>query len=69
MNVITSIIDKSMFILFFMSLFIVGRHVFLFSRHLNKPEADRYAINKKALIYFGVALSFLLMTIFKGISI
>jgi len=69
MNIITSIIDKSMFILFFMSLFITGRHIFLFSRHLNKPEAEKYAITKKAMIYLGLALSFLLMTIFKGISI
>ena len=43
--------------------------MFLFSRHLNKPEADKYSINKVALIYLGVAISFLLMTIFKGITI
>jgi len=69
MNIITSIIDKSMFILFFMSLFITGRHMFLFSRHLNKPEVEKYTITRKELIYLGLALSFLLMTIFKGINI
>jgi hypothetical protein len=69
MDIITAIIDKSMFILFFMSLLIVGRHMFLFRQHLNKPEAEKYAISKKALIYLGLAISLLLMTIFKGICI
>ena len=69
MSIITSLLDKILFILFFMAIFITGRHTFLFIRHVNKPDIEKYTIARKELIYLGVALAIIMTTLFKGIGI
>jgi len=47
----------------------VIRETYYFIKHLRKPEPTPYIVNRKKLIYTGLALAFLLMCIFKGIGV
>lgn len=69
MNIITQLLDKALYMMFFMSIFYIGRHIFLFSRHLKKPEPEKYTLPKQDLLYLAISLAFIIMTIFKGINI
>jgi len=69
MEVLTTILDKSLFVMFFMSCLVILRQIFLFIRHLNNPEPQIYSISQKALIYLGVAVAIILTSVIKGIGL
>ena len=69
MEVLTTILDKSLFVMFFMSCLVILRQIFLFIRHLNNPEPQKYTISQKALIYLGVSVALILTSIIKGIGL
>jgi preprotein translocase subunit Sec61beta len=69
MEILTSLIDKALFVAFFMSCLIIIRQLFLFVRHLNKPEPQSFEINPKNLTYLAISVAIILTTIFKGIGL
>jgi hypothetical protein len=66
---ITNLIDKALFIIFFMACLVVIRTLFLFIRHLGNPEPKPFVIENKNLFYLGLSVSIILMSIFKGIGL
>lgn len=69
LTILTQILDKILFIGFFLSSLVIIRHIFLFIRHLNNPEPKPYEINKKSLFYVGLSVAVLLTGIIKGIGL
>lgn len=69
MEILTALIDKALFVVFFMSCLIIIRQLFLFIRHLNKPEPQSFEIDPKTLTYLAVSVAVILTTIFKGIGL
>ena len=70
MNIITAIIDKILFITYFISIFVVGRQAFLFIRFVNKSDGNqKYVISKHELFYLAVTLSVIITGVIKGIGI
>ena len=69
MSIITQLLNKTLFVTFFLSFFVVIRHLFLFIRHMRKPEVEKYVIARKEMVYLALALAFIITTIFKGIGI
>jgi hypothetical protein len=61
------ILNKIMFILFFLSLVNVIRHSFLFL--IKVSDQKKYLISNTSLFYLGLSLSMLLTTLFTGIKI
>jgi preprotein translocase subunit Sec61beta len=69
LEILVGIIDKLLFIGFFMSCLVIIRHVFLFIRHLNNPEPKPYEIDKRNIYYIGLSVAIVLTGIIKGIGI
>jgi preprotein translocase subunit Sec61beta len=69
LTVLTEILNKILFIGFFMSCLVILRHIFLFIRHLNNPEPKPYEINVRNLFYIGLSIAILLTGIIKGIGL
>ncbi len=67
--ILTEILDKILFIGFFMSCLVIIRHIFLFIRHLNNPEPKPYEVDKRSLFYIGLSVAVLLTGIIKGIGL
>lgn len=61
------VLNKIIFILFFLSTLNVIRHLFLFL--LKISDQDRYKISNTSLIYLGLSLSMILTSLFTGIKI
>jgi hypothetical protein len=67
---ITSLINKVLFILFFLSLLNVIRHgwkIFMQLRDTDLP--NKYELTKSELIFLGLSVAYLLTTIFTTIEI
>lgn len=69
MDILLSLINKILFLIFILSCFNVLREAFLFIKHLYKIEPERYLINNRRLLFLGLTLSYILTTLFKGISL
>jgi hypothetical protein len=69
MELLTTLVDKSLFVVFFMSCLIVLRQIFLFSRHLRNPEPQKYTISTTNLIYLGLSIAVIITAIIKGIGL
>ncbi len=63
------LINKVLFVVFFMACLVIIRQVFLFIRHLNNPEPTPYSIDKKSLLYLGLSVAFILTSVLKGIGL
>jgi hypothetical protein len=61
------ILNKIVFILFFMSLLNVIRHSFLFT--INLIDSKKYVLERDTLFYLGLSISMLLTSIINGIKI
>lgn len=64
---ITIVVNKIMFILFFLSLVNVVRHSLLFLIKISDQE--KYRVSNTTLFYLGLSISMLLTSIFTGIKI
>lgn len=66
-----SLLNKLFFLIFFMSLFNVGRHIWEIVRRLKSEDEYRkkYEVTTLDLILLGLSLSYLLSTIFVGIKL
>ena len=69
MDILVSLINKTLFLIFILSNLNVLRETFFFIRHLYRVEPEKYVINNHRLLYLGLALSYILTTLFKGISL
>jgi hypothetical protein len=69
MDILVLLANKILFLIFILSILNVLREIFLFVRHLNKIEPEKYVIGNTRLLYLALALSYILTTIFKGISL
>lgn len=67
--IIVEIINKLLYFLFFLSTLNVIRHIFLFARHLNKPEPEPYLLRDGDRLFLGFSIALILMTLLKGIGI
>jgi preprotein translocase subunit Sec61beta len=69
LTILTQILDKTLFVGFFLSCLVIIRQIFLFIRHLNNPEPKPYEIDKKTLFHIGLSIAVLLTGIIKGIGL
>lgn len=69
MDILILLINKVLFLILTLSTLNVLREAFLFIRHLTKIEPEKYIISNTRLFYLGLTLSYILTTIFKGISL
>jgi len=67
MEILTQTLIKIYYTLFFFSSLYIVRHIFLFVRHLNKPEPVPYELSKKELFYLGLSVSYMITTFLKGV--
>jgi hypothetical protein len=68
-TILKELIDKLLFVGFFMAVLVIIRNAFLFGRHLTNPEPQRYTISSKSLLYLGISVALVLSTLFKGIGL
>lgn len=61
------ILNKIMFILFFLSLVNVIRHSFLFL--IKITDQEKYKMSRISLFYLGLSISMVLTSLFTGIKI
>lgn len=61
------ILNKIMYVLFFLSLVNVIRHLFLFV--VKVTDSKKYILDRPTLFYLGLSISMILTSIFNGIKI
>lgn len=61
------ILNKVLFVLFFLSTTNVIRNLFFLIRSVRSSE--RFVMGRKSLFLFGMSISYILMTIFTGITL
>jgi hypothetical protein len=67
---IESLLNKGLFILFFLSIFNILRHGWKISMMLRDENIpNKYELTKTELIFLGVSIAYLISTIFTGIRI
>ena len=67
---IESLLNKGLFVIFFLSIFNILRHgwkIFMILRDDGLP--NKYELSKTELIFLGLSLAYLVSTIFTGIKI
>ena len=65
-----SLVNKVLFLIFFMAMFNIIRHIWIIIRKLKSDGyKQKYEISKKELIFLGLSISYLLATIFVGIKV
>ena len=67
---IESLLNKGLFVIFFLSIFNILRHgwkIFMILRDDDLP--NKYELSKTELIFLGLSLAYLVSTIFTGIKI
>lgn len=69
MELLTILINKSLFVIFFMSCLVVIRQLFLFYRHLGNPEPQKYTISTPSLIYLGLSVSIIITALITGVGL
>ena len=68
-SILNTLIDKTLFVVFFMACLVVIRQGFLFVRHLNNPEPTPYSIGKTPLFHLGLSIAIILTAILNGIGL
>lgn len=67
---IESLLNKVLFILFFLSILNVLRHGWKISMMLrNEDVPNKYELTKSELIFLGISIAYLISAIFTGIRI
>lgn len=61
------ILNKIMYLLFFLSLINVVRHIFFFIIKIN--DNKKYVLDRMSLFYLGLSISMILTSVFTGIKI
>lgn len=69
MTIIEALLIKILYIIFFMSILNIFRHLILFLKHMNRNELTPYKITKNERLFLGLSLSFILMCIFNEIGV
>lgn len=69
MEIILSLINKSLFVALALSILVVIRHIFLFYRNMVDIEPKRYTLNKNELVYLGLSVAYIITCIINGIEI
>ena len=69
MALLALLLDKLLYVIFFLAWFVLIRHGFLFYRNYSSDEPKRYTISSTQLLYIALSLATILMTIFKGIGL
>lgn len=66
---ITALLTKVLFVLFFISWLIILRHGFLFISNFISAEPKKYLLTKTELTYLAIAIGIIITDIIKGIGI
>ncbi len=69
---LTELLNKTLFILFFLSCLTTIRHGYYFIQAFilsTQEEPKKYIVSKTALILLGVCISYILTVIFTGIKL
>jgi hypothetical protein len=67
---IESLLNKGLFILFFISIFNILRHGWKIIMRLRDSDVpNKYELTKSELIFLGISVAYLISTIFTGIRI
>lgn len=69
MEVILSILDKVLVVLFILSIFNVIRHGVKIGQNFFGDEPTKYIISDKELLLVGLSASYIIMSLFKGIGL
>lgn len=68
-NVLIELLEKGLYLIFFISVLNIIRHGFLFFRNILKKEPGKYEITKQGLIYLGVSIGIFLTLIITGFNL
>lgn len=63
------LINKILYVIFFLSWLIIVRHGFMFYRNYSSEEPKKYTVSAKQLLYIGLSVAVILMSMFKGIGL
>lgn len=67
---LTSLLNKVLFLLFFMACFNIVRHVWkVFLRLREEDLPKKYELPKNELIFLGISVAYILTTLFTGITV
>ena len=69
MEIIITIIDKGLMVLFILAILNIIRHAVKLAQNFFADEPTRYAIDKKELLLSGLSVSYIIMSIIKGIGL
>lgn len=69
MDLIVSLIDKILYLAFFMSVLCLIKHVGKFLKELMKKDPQKLTYSKTDLLFTAVSLSYILTCIFNGIKL
>jgi len=67
---ITSLLNKVLFVMFFMAIFNILRHgwkIFMILRNSDIP--NKYEVSKNELIFLGLSTAYIFTTFFNGIKL
>jgi len=63
------LINKILYIGFFVSLLVILRHAYLFTMNFRSEQPKKYKLTNRELIYVCISLAVLLASIVKGIGL
>jgi hypothetical protein len=63
------ILNKLLYVIFFLSCFVIFRHGFIFISNFIKPEPVKLKYTSKDLVYIAISLSIIITSLIKGIGI
>lgn len=63
------LINKILYVIFFLSCLVLIRHGFLFYRNYSNDEPKKYTVSVRQLLYISLSVAIILMSVFKGIGL
>jgi hypothetical protein len=72
MEIIVSLLNKALYMSFFMAIFILVRFTYLFIREFRKPEGEidmKKVLTMQNILWAAFALAYILTCLFNGIVI
>lgn len=69
MDIVLALVNKSLNIIFILSILLIIRHIFLLYRNIVDIEPKKYTLTKKELLYLGISIAYIITSIINGIKI
>jgi len=69
MEVIITLLNKTLLVVLIFATLTIVRHLFMFSRVVTSNEPKKYKLTTRELIFFGLAISYVITCIINGIKL